>query len=138
MKIIIKNFKINFFQINLKSKKSKKVISTRTSRAVPHHSTNLAFSRLTSEFGRDPVCSTEYGLSHWLLQTAAAAGSRTAFPPALHARPAANKQTNKERKKERKKESDWHLAFPSVLTPKYYPGLRSLNFGVRKGSGVFD
>ena len=48
-----------YYDINLKMKNenilNKKVISTRTSHAVPHHSTNLAFSRLTSEFGRDPV-----------------------------------------------------------------------------------
>ena len=33
----------------------KKVISTWTSHAVPHHSTIHASSRLTSEFGWDPV-----------------------------------------------------------------------------------
>ena len=35
--------------------KSKKAISTRVSRAVPHLSTHLALIRLTSEFGWDPV-----------------------------------------------------------------------------------
>ena len=55
MNVIYKNI------LNLYEKKSKKVISTRTSHAVPHHSTNLAFSRLTSEFGWDPVYSTQYG-----------------------------------------------------------------------------
>ena len=35
--------------------KNKKVMCTRTSQAVPHLSTNLALSRLTSEFGWDPV-----------------------------------------------------------------------------------
>ena len=35
--------------------------STWTSQAVPHLSTNHALSRLTSEFGRDPVHSTRYG-----------------------------------------------------------------------------
>ena len=39
-----------------------KVSSTlRSSRAVPHPSTNRALRRLTSEFGRDPVRSTRYG-----------------------------------------------------------------------------
>jgi hypothetical protein len=33
----------------------------RSSRAVPHPSTNRALRRLTSEFGRDPVHSTRYG-----------------------------------------------------------------------------
>ena len=39
-----------------------KAVSTlRTSRAVPHPSTNRALRRLTSEVGRDPVHSTRYG-----------------------------------------------------------------------------
>ncbi len=33
----------------------------RSSRAVPHPSTNRALCRLTSEVGRDPVHSTRYG-----------------------------------------------------------------------------
>ena len=33
----------------------------RSSQAVPHPSTNRALRRLTSEVGRDPVCSTRYG-----------------------------------------------------------------------------
>ena len=33
----------------------------RSSRAVPHPSTNRALRRLTSEFGKDPVHSTRYG-----------------------------------------------------------------------------
>ena len=33
----------------------------KSSRAVPHPSTNRALRRLTSEFGRDPVHSTRYG-----------------------------------------------------------------------------
>ena len=33
----------------------------RSSRAVPHPSTNRALRRLTVEFGRDPVHSTRYG-----------------------------------------------------------------------------
>ena len=37
------------------SKKEKNVVSTRASQAVPHLSTNLALSRLTSEFEWDPV-----------------------------------------------------------------------------------
>ena len=35
----------------------KKAVVTRTSQAVPHLSTNHALSRLTSEFGWDPVYS---------------------------------------------------------------------------------
>ena len=35
--------------------KKKKVFDTWTSHAVPHHSTNHALSRLTSEFWWDPV-----------------------------------------------------------------------------------
>ena len=43
-------------------KKCKKASSTlRTSRAVTHPSTIRAFRRLTSEFGWDPVFSTQYG-----------------------------------------------------------------------------
>ena len=38
-----------------RSKKVEKAGSTRVSRAVPHLSTNRALSRLTSEFGWDPV-----------------------------------------------------------------------------------
>ena len=42
--------------------KNEKAGSTlRSSRAVPHPSTNRALCRLTSEFGRDPVHSTRYG-----------------------------------------------------------------------------
>ena len=42
--------------------KLKKAGSTlRSSRAVPHPSTNRALRRLTSEVGRDPVYSTRYG-----------------------------------------------------------------------------
>ena len=44
------------------SRKSMKADSTlRTSRAVPHPSTNRALCRLTSEVERDPVHSTRYG-----------------------------------------------------------------------------
>ena len=43
-------------------KPNKKASSTlRTSQAVPHPSTDRAFGCLTSEFGWDRVCSTEYG-----------------------------------------------------------------------------
>ena len=40
----------------------------RSSRAVPHPSTNRALRRLTSEVGRDPVYSTRYGRQriHWV------------------------------------------------------------------------
>ena len=41
--------------------KSKASSTLRSSRAVPHPSTNRALRRLTSEFGRDPVHSTRYG-----------------------------------------------------------------------------
>ncbi len=42
--------------------RTQKASSTlRSSRAVPHPSTNRALRRLTSEFGRDPVHSTRYG-----------------------------------------------------------------------------
>ena len=45
-----------------KEGKHEKASSTlRSSRAVPHPSTNRALRRLTSEFGRDPVHSTRYG-----------------------------------------------------------------------------
>ena len=37
----------------------------RSSRAVPHPSTNRALRRLTSEVGRDPVHSTRYGRQRW-------------------------------------------------------------------------
>ena len=42
----------------------------RSSRAVPHPSTNRALRRLTSEFRRDPVHSTRYGRQHDLLAPA--------------------------------------------------------------------
>ena len=38
----------------------------RSSRAVPHPSTNRALRRLTSEVGRDPVHSTRYGRQRYL------------------------------------------------------------------------
>ena len=38
----------------------------RSSRAVPHPSTNRALRRLTSEVRRDPVHSTRYGRQRWL------------------------------------------------------------------------
>ena len=40
---------------------SKADSTLRSSRAVPHPSTNRALCRLTSEVGRDPVHSTRYG-----------------------------------------------------------------------------
>jgi hypothetical protein len=40
---------------------SKAGSTLRSSRAVPHPSTNRALRRLTSEVGRDPVHSTRYG-----------------------------------------------------------------------------
>ncbi len=47
--------------ITLKRKNGKRLSSTRVSRAVPHLSTNRALSRLTSEFGWDPVHLAQYG-----------------------------------------------------------------------------
>ena len=41
--------------------KQKADSTLRSSRAVPHPSTNRALRRLTSEVGRDPVYSTRYG-----------------------------------------------------------------------------
>ena len=41
----------------------------RSSRAVPHPSTNRALRRLTSEVGRDPVYSTRYGRQRQPCQT---------------------------------------------------------------------
>ena len=44
------------------NKAGEKAVSTRRgSQAVPDPSTNRALRRLTSEFGRDPVFSTQYG-----------------------------------------------------------------------------
>ena len=43
------------------SRRQKASSTLRSSRAVPHPSTNRALRRLTSEFGRDPVHSTRYG-----------------------------------------------------------------------------
>ena len=43
------------------SEKMQKAICTKVSRAVPHLSTHFAFSRLTSEFGWDPVHMAKYG-----------------------------------------------------------------------------
>ena len=39
----------------------KRAYGTRDSHVVPHHSTNLACTGLTSQFGRDTVCYREYG-----------------------------------------------------------------------------
>ena len=48
--------------VRKRKKRNQKASSTlRSSRAVPHPSTNRALRRLTSEFGRDPVHSTRYG-----------------------------------------------------------------------------
>ena len=43
------------------SQQAKADSTLRSSQAVPHPSTNRALRRLTSEVGRDPVCSTRYG-----------------------------------------------------------------------------
>ena len=43
----------------------------RSSRAVPHPSTDRALRRLTSEVGRDPVHSTRYGRQRGLMQAIA-------------------------------------------------------------------
>ena len=45
--------------------KNKAGSTLRSSRAVPHPSTNRALRRLTSEVGRDPVHSTRYGRQRW-------------------------------------------------------------------------
>ena len=42
---------------------SNKNYSTRYSRVVPHHSTDRAITSLTSQIGRDAVCSGVYGRS---------------------------------------------------------------------------
>ena len=44
-----------------KNIKKKRAYGTRDSHVVPHHSTNLACTGLTSQFGRDTVCYREYG-----------------------------------------------------------------------------
>ena len=50
-----------------KDERQPKADSTlRSSRAVPHPSTNRALRRLTSEVGRDPVCSTRYGRQRYM------------------------------------------------------------------------
>jgi hypothetical protein len=46
--------------------KGKAGSTLRSSRAVPHPSTNRALRRLTSEVGRDPVHSTRYGRQRYL------------------------------------------------------------------------
>ena len=48
-------------QLASHSESSKAGSTLRSSRAVPHPSTNRALRRLTSEVGRDPVHSTRYG-----------------------------------------------------------------------------
>ena len=60
----------------------------RSSRAVPHPSTNRALRRLTSEVGRDPVRSTRYGRQRLLLcwhSVAAPAPAPPAAPRPIHA-----------------------------------------------------
>ena len=49
-----------------KKAKAKAGSTQRSSRAVPHPSTNRALRRLTSEVGRDPVHSTRYGRQRML------------------------------------------------------------------------
>ena len=47
--------------------------------------------------------------------------------------------TNTAQSKSTNKKSQQHpKEFPSGHPPQYYPGLAVLNFGVRKGSGVFN
>ena len=56
------NFKMRHLHTARPQHENEKASSTlRSSRAVPHPSTNRALCRLTSEFGRDPVHSTRYG-----------------------------------------------------------------------------
>ena len=73
--------------------KSIKADSTlRTSRAVPHPSTNRALCRLTSEVERDPVHSTRYGRQRKHPQrpvtpkAAKTPNTRVCFSPLRHAR----------------------------------------------------
>jgi hypothetical protein len=47
--------------VRLRVQKQKADSTLRSSRAVPHPSTDRALRRLTSEVGRDPVHSTRYG-----------------------------------------------------------------------------
>jgi hypothetical protein len=69
------------------SRKSMKADSTlRTSRAVPHPSTNRALCRLTSEVERDPVHSTRYGRQRKHPKAAKAPKNRVFFSPPRHAR----------------------------------------------------
>ena len=49
------NLKLVTYTASLIIMNNKKAVSTQSSRAVPHLSTNRALSRLTSEFGWDPV-----------------------------------------------------------------------------------
>ena len=48
-------------KMNIQGSSTKADSTLRSSRAVPHPSTNRALRRLTSEVGRDPVYSTWYG-----------------------------------------------------------------------------
>ena len=54
----------------LEAPKHKADSTLRSSRAVPHPSTNRALCRLTSEVRRDPVCSTRYGRQRRHMQLA--------------------------------------------------------------------
>ena len=49
------------FRLKVLRSSAKADSTLRSSRAVPHPSTNRALRRLTSEVGRDPVYSTRYG-----------------------------------------------------------------------------
>ena len=53
---------------NANAKMRKADSTLRSSRAVPHPSTDRALRRLTSEVGRDPVHSTRYGRQRMLMQ----------------------------------------------------------------------
>ena len=50
--------------IHVEAQKKNGAYGTRDSHVVPHHSTNLACTGLTSQFGRDTVCYREYGRRH--------------------------------------------------------------------------
>ena len=70
---VILNLVVPLFKI------SKAHSTLRSSRAVPHPSTNRALCRLTSEVRRDPVHSTRYGREHQLVLICQQAAKPCAF-----------------------------------------------------------
>ncbi len=77
----------------------------RSSRAVPHPSTNRALRRLTSEVGRDPVHSTRYGRQRlgtrgaWLLRLVRRAQAVRSRVAALRTQPREQTSRSKRYKK---------------------------------------